>query len=138
MYSTLIDKRSFLKFSNYTLTQQDQKQSDKLFINNQRLLNDKNSVLDKLDTTNIDSGKFILDNLGHTKEFLNMSCNNLVLDSALTNFTKFTSYDFLINNNKSETFTRYFNSKKQYSPRINPNFSYYDEFFIKAKNNFYS
>ena len=44
----------------------------------------------------------------------------------------------LFNNNKSETFTRYFNSKKQHSSRINPNFSYYDEFFIKAKNNFYS
>ena len=94
MYSTLVDKRSFLKFSNYTLTQQDQKQSDKLFINNQRLLNDKNAVLGESAAVTTDSGKFILDNLEHTTEFLNISRNNLVLDSALTNFTKFTSYDF--------------------------------------------
>jgi hypothetical protein len=139
-YSTLVDGKSFLKFFNYTLTPQ---QLNTTLINNQRLVNDKNSVMKKFDLTGLDSGKFILDNILQTPQFTLSEhrgdpLKGFTLQSMLMNFNKFTSYDFLINNNEPEAFIRYFNLKKQQSHKTNSNFFSSDEFFIKAKNNFYS
>jgi hypothetical protein len=128
--STLLDKSSFLKFTEYSLNQSTKASNSdvaSLSQNNKPVVNSLGSKGNLVDSANF-----------HKTLTNSVFSNDLNFQNYLTNFSKYYTMNLLTDKQDFTNAAKIIDSKKKNSTNTNVNNSFADEFFSNSKSNFYS